>query len=533
MNRRLLALALACALPLAAAPASAQAPKPGKYYEDSANLGFKVKVPDGYSFIPPEPDDPNLIGKYSAGHQKGVLIPPNKYWEYTAWLVAFDRRPVDPKAAAARTGPKFMASKAKDVADWVEKRTGAPGWKLESEKPTTISKVEAVEYQFTNQLDGVDVALYAMLYKLQPDLDLAIVFNGPGEKKWSKFENVYRQMARSFQPIAVERPAVAETGGPASLRDRKRAALQRELAGQPGWNLYETPNYFLVSNNTDKQFLEELMERLDAIRLVYEETYPASKAQELRQLAKEAAAAKASQDPEPVPADGEPRTVAEAADPMERSRCSVVRVCASAQQYHSYGGPEGSAGFFNSNTEELVIFDDKAVGGRAQTWKTMNHEAFHQYIFNFFGNLAPHSWYNEGTGDFYSGYEYKNKRFTLKPFDWRERLIQGNIRQDKPDDPTKKRTIVPLQKLVRMTKQQYYEQKTIGDNYAQGWSLIWFLRTGSKNARCWNPAWDSILDTYLRALVQTGDLDKAVDEAFAGVDWDQMESCWKSYILQG
>jgi len=86
---------------------------------------------------------------------------------------------------------------------------------------------------------------------------------------------------------------------------------------------------------------------------------------------------------------------------------------------------------------------------------------------------------------------------------------------------------------VRMTKQQYYVPDKAGDNYAQGWSFIWFLRTGAKHARCWNPAWDSILDTYLRALVQTGDLDKAVDEAFAGVDWDEIESCWKSYILQG
>jgi hypothetical protein len=532
MNRRLLALALACALPLAAAPASAQAPKPGKYYEDSANLGFKVKVPDGYSFIPPEPDDPNLIGKYSAGESKDVLARSSQYkWEYAAWLVKFDRRPKED--GAGKDGPRFMRKPAKDISDWVEKGVEIRGWKQESEKATTIAKVEAVEYAFSAQHDSVDVGLYAMVYKLQPDLEIAIVMNGLGGKKWSKFENVYRQMARSFQPIEVEKPAAAEAGGPASLRDRKRSALQRELAGQPGWNLYETPNYFLVSNNTDKQFLEELMERLDAIRLVYEETYPASKAQELRQLAKEAAAAKASQEPEPAPADGEPRTVAEAADPMERSRCSVVRVCASAQQYHSYGGPDGSAGFFNSNTEELVIFDDKAVGGRAQTWKTMNHEAFHQYIFNFFGNLAPHSWYNEGTGDFYSGYEYKNKRFTLKPFDWRERLIQGNIRQDDPADAKKERTIVPLKKLVRMTKQQYYVPDKAGDNYAQGWSFIWFLRTGAKHARCWNPAWDSILDTYLRALVQTGDLDKAVDEAFAGVDWDEIESCWKSYILQG
>jgi len=88
---------------------------------------------------------------------------------------------------------------------------------------------------------------------------------------------------------------------------------------------------------------------------------------------------------------------------------------------------------------------------------------------------------------------------------------------------------------VRWTQSQYY-----GSNqydipgyrvYAQGWSLIWFLRTGAKNkARGWNPAWNSILDTYLQTLAETGDLDKAVDKAFEGVDWQALEDSWKGYI---
>jgi hypothetical protein len=198
----------------------------------------------------------------------------------------------------------------------------------------------------------------------------------------------------------------------------------------------------------------------------------------------------------------------------------VVRVCKDSAEYHSYGGPGGSAGYWSPGQRELVIYDDKAVGGRGDTWATLNHEAFHQYIFYFFGSLTPHYWYNEGTGDFYSGYEYKNKRFTLKPFDWREPLIKEEIR---------KKTYTPLKEFVRFDRSKYYGER-IGENYAQGWSLVYFLRTGKRNARCWNDAWDTILDTYLRVLVETDDLDKAVDAAFEGVDWDELEECWKAYI---
>ena len=183
--------------------------------------------------------------------------------------------------------------------------------------------------------------------------------------------------------------------------------------------------------------------------------------------------------------------------------------------------------------KELVVFDDKASGGRGDTWATLNHEAFHQYIYYFFGELAPHSWYNEGTGDFFSGFQLEHKRFELKPFDWRERLVQMNMRESLKEPGTK---IVPLQKFVYWSQREYYGQNSanntsIGDHYAQGWSFIYFLRTGAGKAKGWNPAWNTILDTYLRVLVETDDLKTASDAAFVGVDWAELESCWKNYIL--
>lgn len=204
----------------------------------------------------------------------------------------------------------------------------------------------------------------------------------------------------------------------------------------------------------------------------------------------------------------------------------MVRVCKDSTQYHQYGGPGSSAGYWSWVDEELVIYDDQKSGGRANTWAVLNHEAFHQYVFYFFGQLSPHSWYNEGTGDFFSGYQLEHGKFQLKPFNWRHRLIQGNLKENR---------YAPLKELVRWSQGEYYGSNKYkfdgGENYAQGWSFIYFLRTGAKTCKSWNPAWGTILDTYLRTLVETDDLDQAVDRAFAGVDWDVLEGTWKDFVL--
>jgi hypothetical protein len=93
---------------------------------------------------------------------------------------------------------------------------------------------------------------------------------------------------------------------------------------------------------------------------------------------------------------------------------------------------------------------------------------------------------------------------------------------------------VPLKELVRYSQAQYYStskyQTTIGDHYSQGWSLVWFLRTGKGKAKGWDPAWERILDTYLEVLGETGKAKKAVDAAYQGVDFDALEKSWKAYV---
>ena len=60
-----------------AAPALAQDPKPGDYYEDKTDLGFKIKMPAKWESIPPAPDDGNLIIKYDPKSTKDVQLGPS------------------------------------------------------------------------------------------------------------------------------------------------------------------------------------------------------------------------------------------------------------------------------------------------------------------------------------------------------------------------------------------------------------------------------------------------------------------------
>jgi hypothetical protein len=498
-------------------------------------MGFKVKVPDSWNFIPASPDEGNAIGHYQPKSTECINIGGQEILCIKNWMLVFDRR----ASSQARLKSRRVSP---DIKSWIEREARMVGTQFfeVQAKETKIDGTDCVEYIFEGKSSpnvssgqgGQPVYVYAMLYKLSPELEFALAFNAPAEKrKWSKWRSPLQRMAKSFKRLDIETPLTGEASGigSGSLRAGKRARLQAEVARTPGWNLFESPNYFVVSNNRDEDFVEELMSRLEAIREVYEQDYPVEKAIEARRKnaarEQETQAKKEERTPDE---DEAQRTAAEKADPMEQSRTSVARVCATQDEYHSYGGPRSTSGYWASGHEELVLYDAQANQGRNSTWMTLNHEAFHQYIFYFYGNIAPHSWYNEGTGDYYAGYQLDGRgKFQLDKNSNRVRLVEQNLSQGK---------YCPLKEFVRWTQAQYYERVPndygvdVFDAYAQGWSFIYFLRTGKKSkAKGWNAAWDSILDTYLDALAETGDLDLAVDTAFVGVDWNALEQAWKAF----
>lgn len=513
-----------------ATAAVAQAPKTGPFYKNTS-FAFEVKVPADWEQVPPDPNEKNLIVKYDPAGLKYVPLGTRDQLFVHCWLLKFDRRkkPESEDKDDGKTIKLDFGSGSKDLAAWIKKGECGPGFEVEGKpKEFEVGKVKATEYEFltANKTFEEPVKLYAVVYHIEADLDLAMVFNGPAEpKKWTKWRIPFAEMGKSFRRVEIKesKPAAEVDPSKMTLRDKTRAEWITKLKDTPEWKLYETPNYFVVSCNPDKAFLDELMGRLEAIRTKYEEDYPYEKMQELKKLA--ATLQTGEKTPEQKAEEEFGKLLTGGADPREMSRCSIVRVCKDAEQYYSYGGPGGSAGYWSPMAKELVLYDDRKVGGKGDTWAVLNHEGFHQFIFYFYGNISPHSWYNEGTGDFYSGYQYKAKRFTLEKFQWRVGTIKTAVAEG---------TFVPLKEFVRWSQAEYYGQNKLGvgagQNYAQGWSFIYFLRTGKKaNAKGWDPKWDGILEAYLKELAMTNSTDKAVEKAFEGIDMDALEEAWKAY----
>ena len=280
-------------------------------------------------------------------------------------------------------------------------------------------------------------------------------------------------------------------------------------ATEDGWKVEDTENYIVVYNTSDQPLVRRIVKDLENIRKKYIELFPPS-------------------------------------GPIEA--VSTVRICSGMSEYYSYGGPRGSAGYWYDVTEELVLPDaTKRKKGektdKSNTFIILYHEALHQYIHYSAGKLSPHSWFNEGYGDYFSGSEIsggKVKRIGLNP--WRLGTIKSAVSARKH---------VPLEKIIRYEQRDYY--KNAGLCYAEGWSIIYFLNTSKVVAR--HEVWSEILTVYFETLKdawasQLARLENegkeedatarlaaqkearvaAVDAAFEDVDIWELEEAWLEFV---
>jgi hypothetical protein len=152
----------------------------------------------------------------------------------------------------------------------------------------------------------------------------------------------------------------------------------------------------------------------------------------------------------------------------------------------------------------------------------LHHEAFHQYCYYYFGEVDAHRWYDEGHGDYFFGAELNSGRLEIGPNLQRTETIRNAVREGKH---------VPLEKLVRFSHAEYYGSAGYSRSlcYAQGWSLIYFL----KEATLKKPRWKEILPTYTMTLLKTRNPQTAVEDAFQGVDTQELEREWVEFVKQG
>lgn len=352
-------------------------------------------------------------------------------------------------------------------------------------KVTSYDKVEgklwAHEIQRGSNPKDKTGFLLAMLAAFEKDgIEYGLRFTGPANRR-KEFEPALKTMAKSFvffDDKAKEVVNLDEILAGVNITPKRRGEIEKGLV--KGWGVEVSPkkNYVIIYNtksNKNKLLASTIADRIESIReQIYEVQFPPA---------------------EPVKA------------------VSIVRICGDRNEYHKYGGPGGSAGYWNSYAEELVFYDaSPAKQVDDDTLAVLYHEAFHQFIYYSVGNVAPHSWFNEGHGDYYAGSRYKSHKWKIGPFDWRVGTVKNAIRQGprtfttrKDEQSGKERRVyasdkgyTPLKDLVAFSQGDYYSYP--GVSYAQGWSLIYFLREEVPKNKKYAEKWGKILDTYFNAL---------------------------------
>jgi hypothetical protein len=310
------------------------------------------------------------------------------------------------------------------------------------------------------------------------DIEYGILLVAPASRR-KDFDRNIKYVARSFRFYDDKAKDVESIDALDGVNISAARRQEIEKGKIDGWDvIVSSKKQYVVLYNTDngrnKVLAQEIARQIELIReQLYEKQFPPSK---------------------PITA------------------VSVVRVCGDAKEYHRYGGPGGSAGYWNSAAEELVFYDaSRAKKIDSDTLAVLYHEAFHQYIYYSAGDIAPHSWFNEGHGDYYSGAQLHGRTFKIEPFRWRTGIIKNAVAHGprekmEVEGPDGKKHVqyaadggyTPLADFVKFTQRQYYSYP--GICYAQGWSFIYFLREIVPKKRAYREKWGHILDRYFDTL---------------------------------
>jgi hypothetical protein len=528
MKLTLFAAAITAAL---IAPAPAVLAQGGYRTEEIVELGLEYPCARDFDAIPTEPSEQWIVAQWAEELPKKAKD--RKAFRPELRIVWIDRVP--DKGPTTPAGDAPPGEGPPPIPDEEE----AGGGEGEEPAPEVGKKINSTERYLERYLgswkpgekeegelrDGMQGAVWPLrwekggkvngwMYEYVDPKRVCLFIGFCHEDDAKEQEKIWRYMAeharfREPEPVDMTKWVRFYEKRPELIDAEYRLKIREQLVR--GWEADDTENYIFVFSTKDQKLLQIMKRELEAIRKQYELLFPPT---------------------QPVTA------------------VSTVRICKSLDEYHQYGGPQGSGGYWNSAEQELVFFDydsmDKAgkkKKGKANSRIVLYHEAFHQYIYYSTGELPPHSWFNEGTGDYFSGALIsggKVKKIGVNP--WRIETIQEAIRT---------KDTIPWSEIIRFEQPEYYRRDRVGLCYAQGWSMIYFLREAKAAQK--HPVWSQINKDYFDTLkVAYGEeleaagenpgaqakweagkkaRDRAVDAAFADVDFDELEEEWADFIL--
>ncbi len=404
-------------------------------------LGYQFKPAKNFEAFPVQPNQVVSVARFKSTK---ATISGNQTWHNTMNVMFFPNSMV-PEGDSREQYFEQLVLELEESEGYCE---------VDKDKQISVGRRPARERYLIPQAG--ELAVYQLLLDQE---DGVFVFTGKTWKdRFKKDVKDLSKSAKSFKRIDKEAPS--EENGERSQMTEQERFLQEQIDKLPrGWDSMRTDRYLFLFN-AEKTFVKQMGDQIEAIRDTYEELYP----------------------PE-----------GESFDDI-----SIVRVCDSRQDYLGYGGSEGSGGYWSSGQRELVFFD---MAPRSFTLAVLNHEAFHQYIYYFYGELAPHSWYNEGHGDYFAGAKL-SRSYRVLSFGnagggiGRQEGVKKACMLRSQGKDSSDGAATALQDLMRYSQQEYYANGRV--HYAQGWALVHMLRE-SKRLK---PQWKRILPDYLGNLLE-------------------------------
>lgn len=497
--------ALPLALPLAAAPQG------GWTKDDFPELGLKLaKRPKDYEQLPLQPGEDIIVLHYALALDEV----PERHTRPELLVLSID--------LAATPAPRSLDTDSMragrdlpidSIERWVDARLGK--WSLGEWRRGKRRGDHAGRWSRLEPTPEVRHAA-GWLYAFERPAHRTVALLGLCDRRdYDEQSRLWRTMAERlsiYEPAGPDLKKLRQHYARRRLRDPEyrigvRAGLVR------GWKAEDTENYIVVSSTRDEPLLRLILRNIEAMREVYVEEFPP-------------------------------------AAPIQA--VSTLRVCKDEAEYLLYGGQAGTGGHWNPTTGELVMYDAVMLDERERpvddaTFMVLYHEAFHQFIHHSAGSLAPHSWFDEGTGDYFGGTILKNGKVHGVGLNaWRAKTIRDAVRTGRH---------VPWSEIVQFDRETFYrpDQRTLC--YAQAWSMVHFLRTSRVVAK--RPEWARIPRVYfetLQASFARGMLDLVAEgkhedereleltrqmarndahwEAFSEVDLDEIERAWASHVLE-
>lgn len=343
-------------------------------------------------------------------------------------------------------------------------------WILGALSPSSLEKVRSVRVRygrkparFTGERfdeDGNRRSLFVHGWASDEDL---IVFVGECEvSMWRREKRAMERVASSFEfftksEVSAQREKWTRRYRRSSLPHREeRIDVASKLVD--GWSVRDTKHSIILYHGpSDAPVLAQIARNLIAIRGRFALDFPPDR-------------------------------------PLDA--LSVVRVCRDRGEYLTYGGNPSTVGYFNSQTQELVFFDARVEKSGSMpddhpTMRTLYHEACHQFLHHTASALSPHSWFDEGTAEFYAGaHLHLGQVKGIGGLDDRERFLRESTVQSR---------LPALEDLLGMDQQTFYANADV--NYSMAYAFVRFLRSAPEAER--EHEWKGLLERYFESLRKT------------------------------